>query len=396
MQVQVHQGDSLWGYSLLYQVPLQLIIDSNPDVNAQGLAIGQPIYIPGYIGMTYEVQPGDSLWKIASSHSVSPELLAAANPAAQAYGLTIGQKLLIPIRVTELVVKTDRPYTYAALQEDLAALREIYPFIRQHNIGASEMGKPIYEWQIGTGPKRVHFNGAIHANEWITTPVLVRFLNEYALAVTSAASIRGLPMADYYKQTMLSIAPMLNPDGVDLVINGLPAEEPFRSDVLKINEGSEDFDGWKANIRGVDLNKQFPALWERDAVQGPQSPAPRDYSGTAPLTEPEVQAIAEWTRQSGFDRVLAFHTQGKEIYWGFQGLEPPESEMIANEFARVSGYTAVRSVNSTAGYKDWFIQDWRKPGFTLELGLGQNPLPLEQLGEIYEASLGIMLAALYM
>jgi g-D-glutamyl-meso-diaminopimelate peptidase len=106
--------------------------------------------------------------------------------------------------------------------------------------------------------------------------------------------------------------------------------------------------------------------------------------------------MAELTRSGDFDRVLAFHTQGEEIYWGFRNLEPPESEAIVNEFARVSGYTPVRTIESYAGYKDWFIQDWRRPGFTVELGRGVNPLPLSQFGEIYERALGILLASLYM
>ena len=106
--------------------------------------------------------------------------------------------------------------------------------------------------------------------------------------------------------------------------------------------------------------------------------------------------MAELVRDSNFSRILAFHTQGEVIYWGFEGLEPPEAEPIVNEFARVSGYQPIRYADSSAGLKDWFIQDWRRPGFTIEVGRGVNPLPLTQLEEIYQKSLGILLAALYM
>ena len=82
-------------------------------------------------------------------------------------------------------------------------------------------------------------------------------------------------------------------------------------------------------------------------------------------------------------------------HWGFENLEPPENEILANEFARVSGYMPAQATGSYAGYKDWFIQDWRRPGFTIELGSGINPLPLTQFDEIYEEALGIFLAALY-
>lgn len=67
-----------------------------------------------------------------------------------------------------------------------------------------------------------------------------------------------------------------------------------------------------------------------------------------------------------------------------------------NEYARVSGYTPIRYVDSYAGYKDWFIQEFHRPGFTVELGEGVNPLPFEQFPSIYEQNLGILLANLYM
>ncbi len=105
--------------------------------------------------------------------------------------------------------------------------------------------------------------------------------------------------------------------------------------------------------------------------------------------------MAEQTRRRNFARVLAFHTQGEVIYWGYENLEPPESEVLVNEFSSVTGYEPVQSIESYAGYKDWFIQEWRRPGFTVELGSGNNPLPLDQFDEIYQKALGIFLAGLY-
>lgn len=203
-------------------------------------------------------------------------------------------------------------------------------------------------------------------------------------------------MLPLFLETNLSVIPMVNPDGVDLVIDGISAAGQYSTEVLAINGESEDFSNWKANIRGVDLNNQFPAEWEIEAERKPKQPAPRDYPGPYPLSEPEAMAIANYTSVSNFSRVNAFHTQGEVIFWGFEGLEPPESEVIANEYARVSGYEPIQYTDSYAGYKDWFIQDFRRPGFTIELGRGMNPLPIEQFPEIYENSLGIMLANLYL
>jgi g-D-glutamyl-meso-diaminopimelate peptidase len=187
---------------------------------------------------------------------------------------------------------------------------------------------------------------------------------------------------------------MVNPDGVNLVLQGPPTT--IRNEILTINEGSDEFTGWKANLRGVDLNNQYPANWHVEKKRKePKSPASRDFPGEEPLSEPEAIALAELAKTRQFDRVIAFHSQGKEFYWGYEGLEPIESREIALEFEKLSGYKAIQNVDSHAGYKDWFIQTFRKPGFTIEVGKGINPLPLSQFDEIYEEVLGIFLAALY-
>jgi g-D-glutamyl-meso-diaminopimelate peptidase len=167
--------------------------------------------------------------------------------------------------------------------------------------------------------------------------------------------------------------------------------------VVNFNEGSNEFVHWKANIRGVDLNNQFPANWEIEKERKePKSPAPRDYPGNSCLSEPEAIAMADLMKKNHYDRILAFHTQGEEFYWGYEGFEPPESEVLAKEFERVSGYKAIRNVDSHAGFKDWYIQEFKRPGFTLELGRGINPLPLSQFNDILQKVEGIFLASLYL
>ena len=42
-------------------------------------------------------------------------------------------------------------------------------------------------------------------------------------------------------------------------------------------------------------------------------PAPRDFVGFAPLTEPEAIAVYNFTLQYDFNLVIAFHSQGKII-----------------------------------------------------------------------------------
>ncbi|MCA1031730.1 M14 family metallopeptidase [Bacillus timonensis] len=397
MKVKVRNGDSLWYYSRLFAIPLQFIIDSNRNVNANSMQIGQEIKIPGFILSSYQIKQGDTLWKLARQRNLTADALTLINPNVNPANLRIGSTILLPSRVTNPIVNAKREYDYSSMLDDIKKLSEIYPFMINASVGRSVLGSPIPELRIGKGPKNVHINGSFHANEWITTAVIMKFINEYLLALTNMATIRGFYMDPFYYETTLSIVPMVNPDGVDLVLNGPPNQEPYNKNVVEINKGSLAFKNWKANIRGVDLNNQYPAKWEIEKERKePKAPAPRDYPGDAPLTEPEAKAMAELTKSRNFSRVLAFHTQGEEIYWGYEGFEPAVSELIVNEFARVSGYKAVRYVDSHAGFKDWFIQEWKKPGFTIELGEGVNPLPLNQFDEIYEESLGIFLASMYM
>jgi len=243
MRIQVRSGDTLWYYSQIFQLPLQLIVDSNPGIPAESLSVGQTIHIPGFVTSEYQVKAGDSIWKLSRDRGVSLDVILLLNQSVNPNHLTIGQRLQLPLRVTWFVVDIRKPYDYAALRDDLNRLMDIYPFIAYRNIGNSVMNKPIPELRIGKGSKQVHVNGAFHANEWITTPVLIKFLNQYLLALTNSSTIRGLHMWPYYEGATLSMVPMVNPDGVDLVIHGLPAEEPYRSNVLSYNGGNTDFQG---------------------------------------------------------------------------------------------------------------------------------------------------------
>ncbi|MBU8879379.1 LysM peptidoglycan-binding domain-containing protein [Bacillus sp. FJAT-29790] len=395
MKVQVRSGDSLGHYSRLFMIPLNLIIDSNPTINPSALNIGQEVQIPGFTARNYTVKNGDSFWKLSEARHLSVDALLLLNQKVNPNHLSVGTTILIPTRVISAIVNGKKNYNYEAVTADITSLKAIYPFIKVNTIGKSVLGKPIQEIRLGKGTKKVNFNASFHANEWITSGVLMSLLNHFLLSLTNVKPIRGLATMPLYNTVDLSIVPMVNPDGVDLVLNGPSAA--VSEQVIKINRGRTDFSGWKANIRGVDLNDQFPAKWEFEKERLPEkAPAPRDYPGTAPLTEPESIAMADLARTRHFDRMLAFHTQGEEIYWGYEGMEPPESQVLATEFARVSGYKSVQYVDSFAGYKDWFIQDFRKPGFTIEMGKGINPLPLSQFDGIFEEVLGIYLAALYM
>ena len=94
-----------------------------------------------------------------------------------------------------------------------------------------------------------------------------------------------------------------------------------------------------------------------------------------------------------FKLVIAYHTQGQEIYWKFLNYIPYNAKYIAEQFSEASGY-AIAEVpyeSSFAGYKDWFLQTYNKPAYTIEAGLGENPLPISQFDKIYADNIGILI-----
>lgn len=300
------------------------------------------------------------------------------------------------------IVRTDVPMTSALCSETIQALTRRYPALSSTVLTTTAYDRPVLTLSIGDGPRKVLFTAAHHANEWITTPVILRFMEELAQAAETGGTVYGVSARNILRYNTVVTVPMVDPDGVDLVTG---AVTPGTVEYVTARRMADNYpaipfpDGWKANLFGVDLNLQYPAGWLRAREikfsQGFTCPGPRDYVGRAPLNQRESIALAEFTEEVDPVLVLAYHTQGEVIYWQFQDYDVPGARELGEEFARVSGYELADTPyeSSFAGYKDWFIQNFRRPGYTVEAGRGENPLPLSQFEEIYRDNLGILVTA---
>lgn len=86
----VKQGDSLYSISQKYGVPLQTVIEANPQIsNPNVLAIGEKVKIPkapvsvpdnSEVYYKHTVKQGDTLWKLSKAWGVSLKDMVEANP----------------------------------------------------------------------------------------------------------------------------------------------------------------------------------------------------------------------------------------------------------------------------------------------------------------------------
>jgi g-D-glutamyl-meso-diaminopimelate peptidase len=299
------------------------------------------------------------------------------------------------------VVNPKQTYTYAIMVRDLNKLAAAYPdLIKLESIGKSEYGRDIWQADLGTGDAVVLLNGSHHAREWMTTILLMTMLDRYAQAYERGEAWNGQSVRDLLDRVTLRFIPMVNPDGVTLQQKGLSAfPKEDHAALLAMNDGSTNFKRWKANAKGIDLNRQYPADW---ANIGSPEPGPHymNYKGIAPLQAKEAQALYDATMDTQPDIALAYHSSGEILYWHFHNDKANWSRdrALAGRFAGMTGYRVVPPASnpSGGGFTDWFIQEFGRSGLTPELArpAGETNVPLSEWNRIWNQhrSTGWMLA----
>ena len=276
--------------------------------------------------------------------------------------------------------------TYGNVRHMTDELLRRYGFLTRFSIGKSFLGRDISALSVGEADDPVVISAGFHGSEWLTGLVLRRFIENMCRTADDGSCLCGIRIRPALFGRRIVFIPFVNPDGAEIAQCGASGALRCANFVAS---ATKDTRHWQANARGVDINHNFDAGWQRlrkmEAEQGINGPAPTRYGGTAPESEPETCALTDFCRAGNVRHVVALHSQGEVIYWRYGDKMPDRSRKMAEIMAQSSGYALEdpEGLASLGGFKDWFIGEFNRPGFTVELGKGQNPLPMSDLDDIY-------------
>ncbi len=273
--------------------------------------------------------------------------------------------------LTDIVTYTKRP-SYQSVQSEIAALAEAYPeLIQTESIGSSVQGRDITLVKLGKGETKACIIGGIHARETITVSYTMRCIEEFCVAYTKNESFASFDVKTLLDTYTLYMVPLSNPDGLEIITG---RDSPAVTVTYRKKQYSNEYttiSDYKGNANGVNLNKNFPLLWEQinNKVTTPDA---ENYKGPTVASEPETQALMQLCENNQFVFMTSIHVRGDCFYWS-DTLNPNVgvSQTIANRLEKEYGFYKCKTSDDVngfgGGFENWFRETYKRPGFCLEL-----------------------------
>lgn len=298
-----------------------------------------------------------------------------------------------------VVLPDEHGYTYPTMVEDLVELERTYPaHFSYKSIGQSVDGREIYACVVGNpdAPHKVLLTGGIHGKEYLSSLVAMSQV-EYYLSSLKTGSYNGLSYADMLQTHAFYVLPMINPDGIMLALTGISSiqtpsvretvEQIYADNLRDGLTSADDIDlylayNWKANARGVDLNRNFALSTWSEVKTGILSPCFRNYKGPSAASEPETQAVSAYVEGLGeIEALLSYHTAGQVVYWdcGMTGGVRLDTYDLAEAVCGHTGYRMIYDVHHDASLNDWITLEKGVPSVTVELANVIYPMPVSEL-----------------
>lgn len=244
----------------------------------------------------------------------------------------------------------------------------------------SILGKEIPVLRLGRGKSTVVYVAAQRGTEGVLSEVLLDFVRDYAKQHKNNGKPFDTALSYLFAERTILIVPMLNPDGVGYVRDGVLEDNPLADRVRRMN-GENGFSSWEANARGVDLthNYQTGFFAHRESAhkEGVISGAPRGFGGEYPESEPESAALCRLLRLHRGDLlgVLVLQLGKGEIHCSCKDKLSAKTMAAGRILGRATGYRLIGPERSApeGGLADWCIEHLSRPAYRVECDVAKYP-----------------------
>lgn len=300
----------------------------------------------------------------------------------------------IAIQEASIVDTSNHIYTYQEMQADLTELSEKYKdYVSCGSVGTSLDSRTIWQVVIGNpkAPKAIFIEAALHGREWMNSWMLMKQV-ETLLQNWETRLPNGVKVGDIFEKCAVYIIPMVNPDGVTISQCGI---ESIRNELLRFHlyqlKGASNPARWKANARGVDINRNFATGWGNNILE--TFYASQNFGGTAPLSEPETLAVIAAMSQRKFDIAISYHSMEGAIYWNLGQSDEllHKTAKLAIEVNQLTGYSFGEQSSIKGLDYNWMIMDMNTPTVLIETGTVACPLPYSQWQELWNRNKDLIL-----
>lgn len=270
------------------------------------------------------------------------------------------------------LINTSSPESFDSLLGEITSLKNRYPdLLKIYTAGYSEAGRELMMYTLGNGAKKALIIGGIHAREHITTKYLLKVTEDYCKAAQSPIGyFRNYDMYNLLQEYTLYIVPCANPDGLE-IIHSNDAYENY----VNVSELSE----YKANKKGVDLNRNFPIAWDY-IDNGVTAPADYYFKGYQSGSAAETQVLMNLCYENQFAFMISVHIKGNCIFWGdtYKTENNEIYKAFAQDICNASELSMTKPTKKPkdygGGFENWFRHQFNRPGICIELSDVENTI----------------------
>lgn len=265
-------------------------------------------------------------------------------------------------------------YSYSDMSRDIRYLAKHHSiYCRYRVIGKTCRNRNIYDVIIGNpeAKKSILMVNTLHAREYVCSVNAMKMINYYLNNYNS--KINGIRPADVFENIQLHVIVMANPDGVMI------SQTKNRA--------------WKANARGVDLNRNYDYHFKKKGKRGPAG-----FTGNKPVSENESKALVKLAKElknnHGLCAVVNYHAMGQIVFGGYHGKNTGIRKHVDYMYKlarKLTGYADSGSYGSKIGYREYVMYRLGIPSITLEVGSTSCPVLYGEYNSVFRKNKQVML-----